>query len=108
MGKGKKERKKNRKNGNKDKKRKDKKRRKEDDKKTKKPKKNKDEKKYVENPDKDKKPTANKELKINARLQKLGFTKIPKKSTLSKLECMWEEIQNLLLDCGEKMIANSP
>merc|ERR1739844_18006 len=85
-----------------------KKERKKNNKKNKKSKKAKKERKYVENPDKDKKPTAKKEAKINARLQKLGFTKIPTKSTLSKLECMWEEIQNLLLDCGEKMIANSP
>jgi len=82
---------------------------KDNNKKNKKPKKgNNDDRKFVKNTEKNKKPTKEKEAKIDKRLQKLGLTKIPKKSTLSGLECMWEELENLLLDCGEKIIANSP
>jgi len=46
--------------------------------------------------------------KVNTRLSKLGFSKIPKKSTLSNLECIWEKLEDLLVECGENKISNSP
>merc|ERR1739838_1219406 len=46
--------------------------------------------------------------KVNTRLSKLGFSKIPKKSTLSGLECIWEKLEDLLVECGENKISNSP
>ena len=54
------------------------------------------------------KPTAENLTKINARLNKLGLSKLPVKSTLDELECMWNEFEDLLVKCGEKIISNSP
>merc|ERR1739838_1273621 len=46
--------------------------------------------------------------KVNTRLSQLGFSKIPKKSTLSGLECIWEKLEDLLVECGENIVSNSP
>ena len=63
------------------------------------------ERKFVKKTDKQ---SARNDAKINARLAKLGFTKMPKKSTLNELECMWEELENLLVGCAEKLASNTP
>merc|ERR1719330_1412868 len=47
----------------------------------------------------DKKPSKENEEKIKTRLAKLGFTKMPTPSTMSGLECLWDELENLLVAC---------
>merc|ERR1712243_487644 len=46
------------------------------------------------NPDKN--PSKENEEKIKNRLAKLGLTKMPTPSTMSGLECLWDELENLL------------
>merc|ERR1712013_308221 len=42
----------------------------------------------------DKTPSKENEEKIKNRLAKLGFTKMPTPSTMSGLECLWDELEN--------------
>merc|ERR1719317_691802 len=42
----------------------------------------------------DKEPSKENEEKIKNRLAKLGFTKMPTPSTMSGLECLWDELEN--------------
>jgi len=56
----------------------------------------------------DKKPSKENEEKIKTRLAKLGFTKMPTPSTLSGLECLWDELENLLVACAENIASTNP
>merc|ERR1719378_132216 len=47
--------------------------------------------KYVNDPNKESSPENT--AKIAAKLAKLGFAKLPTKSTLDELNCMWEELE---------------
>jgi len=62
--------------------------------------------KYVNKPDK--KPSKENEEKISKRLAKLGFTKLPAKSTLDGLECLWSELETLVAGCAENLASSSP
>merc|ERR1712126_542663 len=66
-------------------------------------KKGKNDRKYVNKPNKDLSPENT--AKITAKLAKLGFTKLPTKSTMDELNCMWEELEDLLSKCGSKIVA---
>merc|ERR1712013_330288 len=56
----------------------------------------------------DKTPSKENEEKIKNRLAKLGFTKMPTPSTMSGLECLWDELENLLLACPENIASTNP
>jgi len=56
----------------------------------------------------DKEPSKENEEKIKNRLAKLGFTKMPTPSTLSGLECLWDELENLLVACAENIASTNP
>jgi len=56
----------------------------------------------------DKKPSKENEEKIKTRLAKLGFTKMPTPSTMSGLECLWDELENLLVACAENIASTNP
>jgi len=56
----------------------------------------------------DKKPSKENEEKIKTRLAKLGFTKMPTPSTLSGLECLWDELESLLVACAENIASTNP
>merc|ERR1711915_195895 len=62
-------------------------------------KKGKNDRKYVNKPNKESSP------ENTAKLAKLGFTKLPTKSTMDELNCMWEELEDLLSKCGSKIVA---
>merc|ERR1711892_1415973 len=62
--------------------------------------------KYVKKPSKV--PSAENAEKQNKRLNKLGFTKLPTKSTLDGLDCMWNKLEDLLVKCGEKILSKTP
>merc|ERR1711892_191330 len=62
--------------------------------------------KLVKKPDK--KPSAENDAKLIKRLNKLGFTKMPTKSTKDGLDCMWNKLEDLLVKCGEKILSNTP
>jgi len=55
-----------------------------------------------------KEPSKENEEKIKNRLAKLGFTKMPTPSTLSGLECLWDELENLLVACAENIASTNP
>ena len=55
-----------------------------------------------------KKPSKDNTANTNAKLNILGFLKMPTKSTLIELECLWDELEDLLVKCGEKVISSSP
>merc|ERR1711963_102597 len=55
-------------------------------------KKGKNDRKYVNKPNKESSPENT--AKITAKLAKLGFTKLPTKSTMDELNCMWEELED--------------
>merc|ERR1712083_532523 len=59
--------------------------------------------KYVNRPNQESSPENT--AKIAAKLARLGLTKLPTKSTLDELNCMWEELEGLLSKCGSKMAA---
>merc|ERR1712106_78579 len=61
--------------------------------------------KFVKKPSK--KPSAENDAKLIKRLNKLGFTKMPTKSTKDGLDCMWSKLENLLVKCGEKILSNT-
>jgi len=84
-----------------------KKEKKEQEKKPKKKAKGKNERKFV-NKKPDKKPSKENEEKIKTRLAKLGFTKMPTPSTLSGLECLWDELESLLVACAENIASTNP
>jgi len=67
----------------------------------------KNDRKYV-NKKPDKEPSKENEEKIKNRLAKLGFTKMPTPSTLSGLECLWDELENLLVACAENIASTNP
>lgn len=67
---------------------------------------NSEERKFVKT--EDEKPSAKNEAKVNAKLKKLGFSKMPTKSTLKGLECIWDNLELLLVKCGEQIISDSP
>merc|ERR1712179_350963 len=69
--------------------------------------KRKNERKYV-NKKPDKEPSKENEEKIKNRLAKLGLTKMPTPSTLSGLECLWDELENLLVACAENIASTNP
>ena len=56
----------------------------------------------------DKEPSKENEEKIKNRLAKLGLTKMPTPSTMSGLECLWDELENLLLACAENIASTNP
>merc|ERR1719233_1208768 len=56
----------------------------------------------------DKKPSKENEEKIKTRLAKLGLTKMPTPSTLSGLECLWDELESLLVACAENIASTNP
>jgi len=56
----------------------------------------------------DKEPSKENEEKIKNRLAKLGFTKMPTASTMSGLECLWDELEDLLLACAENIASTNP
>ena len=56
----------------------------------------------------DKEPSKENEEKIKNRLAKLGLTKMPTPSTMSGLECLWDELENLLLACAESIASTNP
>ena len=56
----------------------------------------------------DKEPSKENEEKIKNRLAKLGLTKMPTPSTMSGLECLWDELENLLLACAESIASTIP
>jgi len=56
----------------------------------------------------DKEPSKENEEKIKNRLAKLGLTKMPTPSTLSGLECLWDELENLLVACAENIASTNP
>jgi len=56
----------------------------------------------------EKTPSKENEEKIKNRLAKLGFTKMPTPSTMSGLECLWDELENLLLACAENIASTNP
>jgi len=56
----------------------------------------------------DKTPSKENEEKIKNRLAKLGFTKMPTPSTMSGLECLWDELEDLLLACAENIASTNP
>jgi len=56
----------------------------------------------------DKNPSKENEEKIKTRLAKLGFTKMPTPSTLSGLECLWDELESLLVACAENIASTNP
>jgi len=58
------------------------------------------------NPDKN--PSKENEEKIKNRLAKLGLTKMPTPSTMSGLECLWDELEDLLLACAENIASTNP
>merc|ERR1712106_279144 len=58
------------------------------------------ERKFVKKPNTE--TSAENAAKPNRRLNKLGFTKMPTKSTLEGLNCMWNKLEDLLVKCGEK------
>merc|ERR1712106_862846 len=62
--------------------------------------------KFVKKPNK--KPPAENDTKLIKRLNKLGFTKMPNKSTKDGLDCMWNKLEDLLVKCGEKILSNTP
>merc|ERR1719312_747231 len=62
--------------------------------------------KYVNKPGK--KPSKENEEKISKRLAKLGFSKLPAKSTLDGLECLWSELETLVAGCAENLASSSP
>merc|ERR1712123_507796 len=62
--------------------------------------------KFVKKPNK--KPSAENDAKLIKRLNKLGFTKMPTKSTKDGLDCMWNKLEDLLVKCGEKILSNTP
>jgi len=64
------------------------------------------ERKFVKKPNK--KPSAENDAKLIKRLNKLGFTKMPTKSTKDGLDCMWNKLEDLLVKCGEKILSNTP
>merc|ERR1711915_1057154 len=66
-------------------------------------KKGKNDRKYVHKPNKESSPENT--AKITAKLAKLGFTELPTKSTMDELNCMWEELEDLLSKCGSKIVA---
>jgi len=55
-----------------------------------------------------KNPSKENEEKIKTRLAKLGFTKMPTPSTLSGLECLWDELESLLVACAENIASTNP
>jgi len=55
-----------------------------------------------------KEPSKENEEKIKNRLAKLGFTKMPTPSTMSGLECLWDELEDLLLACAENIASTNP
>jgi len=59
--------------------------------------------KFVKKPNKE--PSAENVAKLNKRLNKLGFTKVPTKSTIDGLDCMWNKLEDLLVKCGEKILS---
>jgi len=56
----------------------------------------------------EKTPSKENEEKIKNRLAKLGFTKMPTASTMSGLECLWDELEDLLLACAENIASTNP
>merc|ERR1712179_157231 len=66
-----------------------------------------EERKFV-NKKPDKEPSKENEEKIKNRLAKLGLTKMPTPSTLSGLECLWDELENLLVACAENIASTNP
>jgi len=66
-----------------------------------------DERKFV-NKKPDKEPSKENEEKIKNRLAKLGLTKMPTPSTMSGLECLWDELEDLLLACAENIASTNP
>jgi len=56
----------------------------------------------------EKTPSKENEEKIKNRLAKLGFTKMPTPSTMSGLECLWDELEDLLLACAENIASTNP
>jgi len=56
----------------------------------------------------DKEPSKENEEKIKNRLAKLGLTKMPTPSTMSGLECLWDELEDLLLACAENIASTNP
>merc|ERR1712106_143444 len=62
--------------------------------------------KFVKKPNK--KPSAENDAKLIKRLNKLGFSKMPTKSTKDGLDCMWNKLEDLLVKCGEKILSNTP
>jgi len=55
-----------------------------------------------------KEPSKENEEKIKNRLVKLGLTKMPTPSTMSGLECLWDELEDLLLACAENIASTNP
>merc|ERR1712013_473718 len=55
-----------------------------------------------------KEPSKENEEKIKNRLAKLGLTKMPTPSTMSGLECLWDELEDLLLACAENIASTNP
>jgi len=64
--------------------------------------------KYVSNDKGAGKDKENNNDKVNKRLAQLGFSKVPKKSTLDGLNCLWDRFQDLFIRCGEKTVSDSP
>merc|ERR1712106_198866 len=62
--------------------------------------------KFVKKPNK--KPSAENDAKLMKRLKKLGFTKMPAKSTKDGLDCLWNKLEDLLVKCGEKILSKTP
>merc|ERR1712128_239632 len=62
--------------------------------------------KFVKKPNK--KPSAENDAKLIKRLNKLGLTKMPTKSTKDGLDCLWNKLEDLLVKCGEKILSNTP
>jgi len=69
---------------------------------------NADKKRKFVNKNPDKNPSKENEEKIKNRLAKLGFTKMPTASTMSGLECLWDELEDLLLACAENIASTNP
>jgi len=70
--------------------------------------KEKEERKYVSNDKGAGKDKEKNDDKVNKRLAQLGFSKVPKKSTLDGLNCLWDRFQDLFIRCGEKTVSDSP
>jgi len=61
---------------------------------------------FVKKPKKE--TSAENAAKPNKRLNKLGFIKMPTKSSIDGLNCMWNKLDDLLVKCGEKILSNTP